>query len=106
MTRVPWQRVCRKLVKHPYDDTDENRNPELCIAKSFSLKRRIITAVRVRAKALNISMSTYITALIHNDLEQGREAPLSIDASKSTTLSPPSPSPRGVVVPGFDLADE
>ena len=33
-----------KLMKHPYDDDDENVNEELCVAKSFSLKRNLIAS--------------------------------------------------------------
>jgi hypothetical protein len=95
-------------VKYPYDDNEENRNnPELHVAKSFSLQRKMIAAIRVRAKALGVSMSTYVATVIRNDLEGGTESPLSIlsvpntDPHKSTQ-PPQSQSRRGVVVPGFD----
>ena len=90
-------------MKHPYDDTEENRNPELCIPKSFSLKRKLIAAVRTRAKALNISMSTYVGTLIHNDLARGVNAPLSLEPS-ATPLNV-GQSGRGVVVPEFELPE-
>jgi hypothetical protein len=88
-------------MKYPFDDTDENRNPELCVPRSFSLRRKMIVAVRVRAKALGVSMSAYITALIHNDLARGLDAPLSLEPVAAE--QPPRPS--GVVVPGFGLED-
>ena len=89
-------------MKYPFDDNEENRsNPELCIAKSFSLRRRVIAAIRARAKALNISMSTYVATLIHNDLVRGVNAPLSLEPA--ATVGTGQPPPRGVVVPGFDL---
>jgi len=83
---------------------------ELCVAKSFSLKRNLIAGIRLRARYLKMPMSAYVAALIHNDLVRGIEAPLTripaevpikIDAHKSTK---PPPSPRGVVV-DFDLWD-
>jgi hypothetical protein len=92
-------------MKHPYDDTEENKNPELCIAKSFSLKRKLIAAARSRAKALGVSTSGYIAALIHNDLARGGDAPLSIEPKAERPLSAVEQSGRGVVVPGFDEAD-
>jgi hypothetical protein len=94
-------------MKYPYDE-GEDVNEELYVAKSFSLKRKLIAAIRVRARALGISMSAYVATLIRNDLVRGTQAPLWIDACKSTELSPspPSSSPRGVVVPEFDLADD
>jgi hypothetical protein len=94
------QGVCSWSVKHPYDDNWENQNPELCIPKSFSLKRKMIAAARARAKALGVSTSGYVAALIHNDLERGMAAPLSIESSQRAEQSP-----KGVVVPGFDLED-
>ena len=86
---------------------------ELCVAKSFSLKRNLIAGIRVRAAYLRMPMSAYVAALVHNDLVRGidaslsrdpRELPVNIDEYKSTKLHPP-PS-RGVVVPGFDLAED
>jgi len=81
---------------------------ELCVAKSFSLKRNLIAGIRIRAAYLKMSMSAYIAALVHNDLVYGIERPLAInprdlpvypDKSKSTR------APRGVVVE-FDMSDE
>jgi hypothetical protein len=93
-------RVRSGAMKHPYDDTDGNQNPELCIAKSFSLRRKLIAGIRARAAYLDLSMSTYVATLVHNDLVRGIQAPLSIDTSRE------APSGRGVVVPGFDLEEE
>jgi hypothetical protein len=73
---------------------------ELCVAKSFSLPRKLIAAIRTRATHLGISMSGYIAALVHNDLARGEGAPLLIDAAGAK--GQPS-KPRGVVVPGFEL---
>ena len=82
---------------------------ELCVAKSFSLKRNLIAGIRLRARALKMSMSAYVAALVHNDLVYGIERPFSIsprdlpvypDLCKSAQ---PPVQPRGVVVPEFDL---
>jgi hypothetical protein len=79
---------------------DEHVNDELCVAKSFSFKRRTIAAIRARATALGTSMSSYVAAAVERDLERG------LDQS-------PSPGPakverslaRGIVVE-FDLDDD
>jgi hypothetical protein len=92
-------------VKHPYDDTDENRNPELCIPKSFSLRRKLIAGIRARAAYLDLSMSTYVATLVHNDLVRGIQAPLSLNPRDVPIYADPKPpSPRGVVI-DFDLWD-
>ena len=82
---------------------------ELCEAKSFSLKRKLIAGVRERAKHLGIAMSVYVAALIRNDLARGLDAPLALGDSSPTEkpaptkiITAPSSSPRGVVVPGFE----
>jgi hypothetical protein len=95
-------------MKYPYDDNEENKNPDLYIAKSFSLQRKLIAAIRVRARALGISMSAYVATLVRNDLARAGEAPLSIlsDPDAQQVTPPPSPSlqqPRGIVVPEFEL---
>ena len=78
---------------------DEYADKELCVAKSFSLKRKLIAGIRARAAYLDLSMSTYVATLVHNDLVRGIQAPLSIDPSREV------PSGRGVVVE-FDLEEE
>jgi hypothetical protein len=97
------QGVRSRSMKYPYDDNWENQNPELCVAKSFSLKRKLIAGIRLRARYLKMPMSAYVAALVHNDLERGMDAPLQIDAGKSTE-APPQQS-RGVVVE-FDLSED
>jgi hypothetical protein len=87
-------------MKYPYDDTDENKNPELCVAKSFSLRRKLITAIRARAACLGVSMSAYISAVVRNDLAKGMNAPLSIEPEGASG----GPSGRGVMVE-FDPED-
>jgi hypothetical protein len=79
---------------------------ELCVAKSFSLKRKTIAAIRQRAAYLGISMSTYVSTVLRRDLARGREAPFAL--GETTPGQKPvdkdvSPSPRGVVVPEFEL---
>jgi hypothetical protein len=51
---------------------------EFCVAKSFSLKRNLIAGIRLRAKALKMSMSAYVAALFHNDLAYGIDRPFAI----------------------------
>jgi hypothetical protein len=92
------------LMKYPYDDTDENKNPELCVAKSFSLPRKLIAAIRGRAAHLGVSMSAYVATLVKNDLVRGIDAPLSLEPGKVPT-SAVGQSGRGVVVE-FDLEDD
>jgi hypothetical protein len=82
-------------------------NEELCEAKSFSLKRKLIAGVRERAKHLGVAMSVYVAALIRNDLARGIDAPLALGISPEQEPLPTQsittpPSPRGVVVPGFE----
>ena len=53
-------------------------------------------------------MSAYVATLVHNDLVRGIQAPLSISPWEVPLYAAPCksakpPSPRGVVVPGFDL---
>jgi len=91
-------------MKYPYDDTDENKNPELCVAKSFSLPRKLIAAIRGRAAHLGVSMSAYVATLVKNDLVRGIDAPLSLEPGKVPT-SAVGQSGRGVVVE-FDLEDD
>jgi hypothetical protein len=72
---------------------------EICVAKSFSLRRKLITAIRARAAYLGVSMSAYISTVVRNDLAKGMNAPLSIEPA------PTGQSPtRGVVVE-FDPED-
>jgi hypothetical protein len=87
-------------MKHPFDDTEENRNPALCIPRSFSLRRDLCAALRARAAQLGLSMSGYLSILVRHDLARGMDAPLSLEPS-GTRQSPP----RGVVVE-FDLEEE
>jgi len=87
---------------------DEYADKELCVAKSFSLKRKLIAGIRARAAYLGMPMSAYVAALVHNDLVRGIQAPLSISPWEVPLYAAPCksakpPSPRGVVVPGFDL---
>ena len=80
---------------------------ELCVAKSFSLKRNLIAGIRLRARALKMSMSAYVAALVHNDLAYGLERPFAIsprDLPIYPDVKPPR-APRGIVV-DFDLEDE
>jgi hypothetical protein len=83
---------------------------ELCVAKSFSLKRNLIAGIRVRARYLGMPMSAYVAALVHNDLARGIGAPLSLSPWELPIYADPCksaepPSPRGVVVE-FDMSDE
>jgi hypothetical protein len=79
---------------------------ELCVAKSFSLKRNLIAGIRVRARYLRMPMSAYVATLVHNDLVRGIEAPFSISPWELPVYADPKPpSPRGVVVE-FDMSDE
>jgi hypothetical protein len=48
---------------------DEYADEELCVAKSFSLKRNLIAGIRARAAYLGLSMSAYVATLVHNDLD-------------------------------------
>ena len=78
---------------------------ELCVAKSFSLKRNLIAGIRVRARYLRMPMSAYVATLVHNDLVRGIEAPFSISPWELPVYADPKPpSPRGVVI-DFDLWD-
>ena len=78
---------------------------ELCVAKSFSLKRNLIAGIRVRAAYLRMPMSAYVATLVHNDLVRGIEAPFSISPWELPVYADPKPpSPRGVVI-DFDLWD-
>jgi hypothetical protein len=80
---------------------------ELCVAKSFSLKRNLIAGIRLRARYLKMPMSAYVAALVHNDLIRGIKTPLSISPWELPVYADPKPSsPRGVVVPEFDMSDE
>jgi hypothetical protein len=80
---------------------------ELCEAKSFSLKRKLIAGVRERAKHLGVAMSVYVAALIRNDLARGIDAPLALGETSPKEPLPTqsittAPHPRSVVVPGFE----
>jgi hypothetical protein len=66
---------------------------ELCVAKSFSLKRNLIAGIRVRAAYLRMPMSAYVALL-----------PLSLSPWEVPIYADAKPSPRGVVVE-FDLSD-
>jgi hypothetical protein len=90
-------------MKHPYDDTEENRNSTACMAKSYSLPRPLIAAIHARAKVLALSDSAYVCAVIRADLVRGVNAPLSLEPA--ATIGTGQPPPRGVVVPGFDEED-
>ena len=96
-------------MKHPYDDEGEDAIGELCVAKSFSLKRNLIAGVRAKSARLGVAMSVYVAALIRNDLARGLDAPLALGGSSpaekpapTKIITAPSSSPRGVVVPGFE----
>jgi hypothetical protein len=80
---------------------------ELCVAKSFSLKRNLIAGIRVRAAYLGMPMSGYVAALVHNDLVFGIKRPFSISPRDLPVYPEPRPKgepapSRGVVV-DFDL---
>jgi hypothetical protein len=85
---------------------------ELCVAKSFSLKRNLIAGIRLRARYLRMPMSAYVAALVHNDLVYGIQRPFAI-SPRDVPLYPepcksaqaPAQTPQGVVV-DFDLEDE
>jgi hypothetical protein len=78
---------------------------ELCVAKSFSLKRALIAAIRTRAAHLGISMSRYLSILVCQDLAKGLDSPLSLGGSGTQMPTKVEPSPgRGVVVE-LDLED-
>jgi hypothetical protein len=68
---------------------------KICVAKSFSLRRELIVAVRTRARALGTSMSSLVAAAVERDLERGLDQ-----------APPPGPakveraSARGIVVQG------
>jgi hypothetical protein len=84
---------------------------ELCVAKSFSLKRNLIVGIRLRARYLAMPMSAYVAALVHNDLARGINRPFSINPWELPVYPDPGKStkapsqPRGVVV-DFDVSDE
>ena len=84
-------------------------NEELCVAKSFSLKRNLIAGIRLRARYLKMPMSAYVAALVHNDLAYGLERPFAISPRDLPVYSEPPKQepqrPRGVVVE-FDMSDE
>ena len=80
-----------------YQESPRLPPEKLCVAKSFSLRQELLTAIRTRAARLGVSMSAYISTVVRNDLAKGMNAPLSIEPA------PTQSSPRGVVVPGFDL---
>ena len=85
-----------------YQETPRLPPEELCVAKSFSLRPNLITAIRVRASCLGVSMSAYISTVVRNDLAKGMNAPLSIQPEGAPLRE--SQSPRGVVVE-FDPED-
>jgi hypothetical protein len=68
---------------------------EIKLSVSFSLKRKMVAGVRARAAYLGVPMSTYVAALIHNDLCRGIQAPLQLACAQA---------PSGVVV-DLDLQD-
>jgi hypothetical protein len=79
---------------------------ELCVAKSFSLKRSVISAIRARAAYLGIPMSAYVSRVLRRDLARGIQAPFTLGTSPEEEEPPGSQSvasQRGVVVPEFDL---
>jgi len=81
---------------------------ELCVAKSFSLKRNLIAGIRIRARYLRMPMSAYVATLVHNDLARGIDGSLSLNPWELPRYpDPPKPpsQPRGVVV-DFDMSDE
>jgi len=49
---------------------------ELCVAKSFSLKRNLIAGIRLRARYLNMPMSAYVATLVHNGSGPGNPGPV------------------------------
>jgi len=78
---------------------------EICVAKSFSLKRNLIAGIRLRARYLGMPMSAYVAALVHNDLARGIQTPLLLNPWELPIYADPKPpSPRGVVI-DFDLWD-
>jgi hypothetical protein len=91
-------------VKHPYDDNWENRsNPHGFIPKSYSLPRSLVADVRARAKALALSDSAYVCAVLRADLAKGMDSPLLIEVQKSAgPATSTQQSPPGVVVEFFD----
>jgi hypothetical protein len=75
---------------------------ELCVAKSFSLKRGLLNAIRLKSQTLGVSMSAYLSGLVCADLAGDGFLP-------RTDVINNVGSPRdrrGVVVPGFDLEDD
>jgi hypothetical protein len=62
----------------------------------------MMAGVRARAEYLNMSMSGYVAALIHNDLVRGIQAPLSLDSGGKAPVDTSSlacaQTPRGIAV--------
>jgi hypothetical protein len=81
---------------------DEYADEELCVAKSFSLQRKLIAGIRARSAHLGMPMSNYVATLVHNDLVRGISAPLSLDPGEVPIniedYKSAKPPPRGVVV--------
>ena len=76
---------------------------ELRVAKSYSLKRRLIAAICARAAHLKISMSAYVAAVIEHDLTRGIDAPFAPGPTKipgptKVQAQIEQSQPRGVVV--------
>ena len=76
-------------------EEDEYADEELCVAKSFSLKRKLVNGIRIRAGRLNMPMSVYVAMLVHNDLLRGLDAPLSFNPGEVPLYQKPK---RGVAV--------
>jgi hypothetical protein len=69
---------------------------ELCVAKSFSLKRNLIAGIRLRAAHLKMPMSAYVATLVHNDLVRGIGPPLSLSPWELPLYADPKPPRRAV----------
>jgi hypothetical protein len=95
-------------MKHDVQFDEEYADEELCVAKSFSLKRKLVNGIRARAAYLGMPMSNYVATLIHNDLVRGIDAPFSLDSGEVPIniedYKNAKPPPRGVMVE-FDLPD-
>jgi len=79
---------------------------EIKLSVSFSLKRKMVAAIRERARRLGVPMSAYVSSLIHNDMVRGRDASLELLAGEEKVLPSgieDSPRARGVHVDFFDV---
>ena len=89
----------------------EDEYAELCVAKSFSLPRNLIAGIRLRARALKMPMSRYLSTLAHNDLVYGLDRPLALTPRDLPIYPDPGKSKkassrlRGVVIQEFELEE-